>query len=100
MITSFFKPKNNKADRSPENSAPNAATSKRDREEELKGAQQKKPKAEVSSLPGSSDDKSLNPEVKQLLSHLHSDSGWRTSMDKYLSGSSFKRLAAFVEKER
>ena len=109
MITSFFKPKNRSGgNRSPENSAPNAVKRDRNSEEDTDANGQPKKQKPEDSL---SHNEVVVSEADQLLSYLNStdddssgksavSSSWRQSMDKYLSGPSFNRLAVFIAKER
>ena len=83
MITSFFKPKRDRA-----SGKENAETTQQ---------QPKKLKTET---------KEKSTEAAALVSYLDDDSNdasaetWKSALDKHFSSSSFKRLSSFVEAER
>ena len=94
MITSFFKPKRDRA----------SAAGKENDGKEVSGQNKKQKKEPPKAAKKIVQD---SPEAKALISYLNDTSStdsstptWQSALDKHFSSSSFKRLASFVDKER
>ena len=95
MITSFFKPKRDRA----------AAADKENTTAKEGAGQNKKLKTTTNLVKQPKQDDT--PEASALISYLHDESSsaeasstWKSALDKHFSSSSFRRLASFVETER
>ena len=94
MITSFFKPKRERA----------STAGKENDGKEVSGQNKKQKKESPKLVKKSTQD---SPEAIALMAYLNDMSSndssaptWQSALDKHFSSSSFKRLASFVETER